>query len=138
MKIRRNLGFEGRVFLTKWEWETYCRRKPVRYIKKRKDRLCFYCQKPEEINNKFENSHIIGFDLGIIELGLIPDYLDSDNNIVTAHRIKCNASCQIGMSDAMRLLLKTTEFLPEYLPEYIQLEWNKIKSQSNPVYDHQT
>jgi hypothetical protein len=26
-----NIGFDGRMFLTKEEWDTYRRRKPVRY-----------------------------------------------------------------------------------------------------------
>lgn len=48
-KINTNSGFNGRVFLTKSECETYKKRKPVRYIKKKKQNLCEVCRKPAEV-----------------------------------------------------------------------------------------
>lgn len=74
MKSLRNKGFNGRIFLTKEEWETYCRRKPVRYIKKTKNKICEICGKNEEKYNQFQNAHVIGFDFGLIDIGLTPDF----------------------------------------------------------------
>ena len=44
--IARNTGFDGRTFLTEGEWNTYCRRKPVRYILKPKESDCEVCGQP--------------------------------------------------------------------------------------------
>jgi hypothetical protein len=67
-KIVRNTGFDGRTFLTESEWLTYCRRKPVRYIRKAKEAVCRICRKPGTPDNPFQNAHIISFDIGVIDL----------------------------------------------------------------------
>lgn len=129
MVKRCNFGFEGRIFLTKEEWQTYCRRKPVRYIKKKKDSLCCVCNKPAEKDNPFENAHVIGFDLGIIDLALTPDYLDSPENIMTAHRTICNKKTERSLLDAMKMLRKTgITDLPDFLPKEILFLWKSNKS----------
>ncbi len=85
-----DMGFGGRMFLTKEEWDTYRRRKPVRYIRGKHADLCSVCSKVAEQDNPFQHAHRIGFEVGIIYLGLTPDYIDSHPNIVTAHKRKCN------------------------------------------------
>lgn len=126
-KISYNHGFDGRTFLTESEWQTYCRRKPVRFIKKSREKICHVCGNPGTSSNPLQNAHVIGFGAGIIDLALTPDFLDSDNNIVTAHRISCNRTTELNIRNSM-LHLKTlgiTE-LPEYLPDYIREMWKVI------------
>ena len=84
MPIERNKGFDDRIFLTAAEWDTFCRRKPVRYIHKRKEPVCQVCGLPATPNDPLQNAHIISFDVGVIDLALTPDSLDSDANIVSA------------------------------------------------------
>jgi len=123
-KIARNIGFESRTFLTESEWHTYCRRKPVRYIRKKKQTVCEVCRTPPSAGNGFQNAHIIGFDIGVIELALTPDFLDSDANIVTAHQITCNKATELDLRGSMTRLrsLGVTE-LPKFLPNFIHEMW---------------
>lgn len=127
MTGRCNLGFDGRQFLLEAEWLTYRRRKPVRYIRKKKTQQCEVCGKPETIDNPFQNAHLIGFDVGVIDLALTPDYLDSDENIVTAHRKTCNRTSELDLLRSMRRL-KTLGIkeLPGFLPASIQEMWRKM------------
>lgn len=113
--IKRNQGFDGRVFLTQPEWETYCRRKPVRYIKKKKDSVCVLCGETGNDNNPLQNAHRIGFDIGIIELALTPDFLDSDDNIVSAHRNICNKSVELTVTESIEYLSSLGYILPRFL-----------------------
>jgi hypothetical protein len=71
---KSNVGFDGRVFLTEAEWRTYLRRKPVRYIHKTKAPACQVCGQGPEDDNPFQNAHKIGFDMGIVQLALTPDF----------------------------------------------------------------
>ena len=73
MKVKRNTGFDRRIFLTAAEWDTFCRRKPVRYIRKSKERVCQVCGLPATPGNPLQNAHIISFDVGVIDLALTPD-----------------------------------------------------------------
>jgi hypothetical protein len=127
LKIPENIGFDGRVFLTEEEWMTYRRRKPVRYIHKVKPELCEVCGKTPTPGNPLENSHQIGFRSGVIYLGLTPEYVDNDENIVSAHKRKCNKSAELDLMDACRRLKKKgVERLPSYLPDFIHEVWNQI------------
>ena len=63
--IKRNIGFDNRIFLTEEEWRTYIRRKPARYIKYKKKQICEVCGELGTIEKPLENAHIIGFDMGI-------------------------------------------------------------------------
>ncbi len=127
-KIKTNIGFNERMFLTKAEWETYKRRMPVRYIKKKKQKSCEVCGKPEKEDNPFENSHIIGFGLGIIYLGLTPEYIDSHENIVCAHRKKCNSKAELDLHESCRNLKSCgVKSLPGYLPKFVHAVWLKTK-----------
>jgi hypothetical protein len=126
-KQRCNLGLEGRQFLMEVEWMTYRRRKPVRYIRKKKDLKCGVCGQPETADNPFQNAHIIGFDLGVIDLALCPEFLDSDANIVTAHKKRCNRASELDLPRSMRRLkgLGVNE-LPSFLPPPIHEMWRAV------------
>ena len=89
-------GFEGRVVLTDAEHETYMRRMPVRYVKHKKALVCCVCGLPGTATNPLENAHRIPFCLGVRKFKLTPDYLDSTENIVTAHLAVCNKSCELS------------------------------------------
>jgi len=120
MVVLNNIGFNDRTFLTKEEWQTYIRRMPVRYIKKDKTRRCQICRKPESKDNPLESSHIIGFNIGIVSFGLTPDFLDSDENIVSAHRRLCNSKAEIttqGVCEKLKSL--GIDKLPDFLPHEI-------------------
>jgi hypothetical protein len=67
---------------------------------------------------------VIGFDVGVIDLGLTPEFLDSDGNIVTAHRRTCNKKSELGLQGSMaRLRDLGVQELPQYLPAVIQEAW---------------
>ena len=123
MKI--NIGFDERIFLTKQEWETYIRRMPVRYIRKRKKELCEICGKPPSKDNPFDSSHIIAFRIGVANFGLTPDFVDSDENIVTAHKKLCNSEAEITIQDVCKRLRSLgIEKLPDFLPNETLEAWN--------------
>src|SRR5450755_227374 len=96
---KRNTGFEGRMFLDEAEWLTYCRRKPVRYIRRPRAAVCQVreCGLPGSSENPLQNAHIISFNVGVIDLGLTPEFLDSEKNILTAHRRTCNKGCELDL-----------------------------------------
>jgi hypothetical protein len=126
-EISRNLGFDGRVFLNETEWQTYLRRKPVRYIRKKKREVCEVCGHAGSPDNPLQHAHIISFDVGVIELALTPDYLDQDTNIRTAHRTVCNQNSELNLRDSMiRLRAMGIRDLPEFLPRHIQELWCAI------------
>ncbi len=81
--------------------------------------------KPEKEDNKFENSHIIGFGLGIIYLGLTPEYVDSHDNIITAHKKICNSKAELGLIGSCRELKnKGIKSIPTYLPQFVRDVWD--------------
>jgi hypothetical protein len=126
-RIQRNIGFGGRMFLDKAEWLTYCRRKPVRYIRTAKAAVCQVCGLPGSSENPLQNAHIIGFDVGVIDLGMTPEFLDSEKNIVTAHRRTCNKQSELGLQDSMsRLRDLGVKELPQYLPAAIHEAWGTV------------
>ncbi len=109
-------SFDNRVFLFDYEWKTYMRRMPVRYITKRKhSETCSICGKPPYENNKLEHSHIIPFGIGVKCLGLTPDFLDSNDNIVSAHKVTCNKNAELSLDECKELLFARGHKLPEYL-----------------------
>jgi hypothetical protein len=124
--IPRNVGFDGRMFLDEAEWHTYCRRKAVRYIRRPRAAVCQVCGLPGSSENPLQSAHIIGFDVGVIDLGMTPDFLDSDKNIVTAHRRTCNRSSELDLQGSMsRLRDLGVQELPKYLPAPLQEAWGK-------------
>lgn len=126
-KIDKNLGFDDRVFLTEIEWVTYRRRSPVRFINKIKTNLCIVCDQPATASNPMQNSHKIGFNMGVIYLGLTPDFVDGHDNIVSAHRDKCNSEVELSLESAC-LNLKSVGIteLPTYLPKFIHEIWSDV------------
>lgn len=98
------MSFDGRVFLTTAEWETYLRRMPVRYIKRQHSTTCHLCGLPPEEGNPLQHSHLIPFNLGVKKYRLTPDFLDSEHNIVSAHRSVCNKGVELA-PEAVEALL---------------------------------
>ncbi|MBI3923848.1 MAG: hypothetical protein HY318_20670 [Armatimonadetes bacterium] len=123
-RVQRTVGFGGRMFLDGPEWLTYCKRKPVRYIRTSKAAVCQVCGLPGSSENPLQNAHIIGFDVGVIDLGMTPDFLDSEKNIVTAHRRTCNKQSELDLKGSMgRLRNLGVKELPRYLQAAIQEAW---------------
>ena len=123
---KRNVGFDDRMFLHESEWVTYCRRKPVRYIRAPCKTACQRCGERGSPDNPLQSAHIIGFDIGVIDLGLTPEYLDSEKNIVTAHRRKCNEESELDLTASMaRLRELGVQELPNYLPAAMHEAWAK-------------
>ena len=126
--LRRNIGFDGRIFLAETEWQAYCRRKPVRYIRRRRATVCQACGLPGSSRNPLQQAHLIPFDLGIVELGLTPDFLDSEGNIVTAHRRACNKRLELTLDGSMmRLKSLGIEELPRFLPDPVHMAWSGLE-----------
>lgn len=112
-------GFDGRVFLHEFEWQTYSRRMPVRYIRGKKSDVCAICGNPPSADNPLEHSHLIPFRYGVLNLGLTPDFLDSPENIVSAHKRVCNKRAELSPE---MCLGKLKELGHTSLPEYLQKE----------------
>lgn len=113
---KQNIGFDGRMFLHDYEWKTYMRRMPVRYIRnKRHAEVCDVCGLPGTEENPLEHSHRIGFLVGVRDFGLTPDYLDSHSNIVSAHKRVCNASAELSRGDVAAYLQSIGASIPKYL-----------------------
>jgi hypothetical protein len=129
---RCNLGFDGRQFLLEAEWTTYRRRKPVRYIRKPKASMCEVCGRPGTADNPLQNAHGIGFDVGVIDLALTPEYLDSDENIKTAHRKTCNQAVELDLVGSMnRLKGLGVRELPAFLPDTVHELWRIYERRSS-------
>ena len=96
------VGFNGRVFLEPYELETYKRRMPVRFVRRNHAEVCHVCGKPGTSTNPLQHSHLIPFTVGVLKFGLTPDFLDSDSNIVSAHRALCNKSAELSESDIVK------------------------------------
>ena len=90
------MGFEGRVFLHDYEYETYMRAMPVRYIKHKLGTCCAVCGLPAATGNPLQAAHLIPFSKGIKEYRLTPDFLDRIENIVPAHRSTCNKTAELS------------------------------------------
>lgn len=102
------LGFDGRVFLTDSEHETYLRRMPVRYARRSlgssDGMLCAVCGQAATDENRLEASHKVPFGEGIRTYKLTPDWLDSTENLVWAHRIKCNKNAELSKLEIAKLV----------------------------------
>jgi hypothetical protein len=97
-------GFDGRRYLFDYEHQTYLRRMPVRFVKHAKDSVCWVCGGPATPDNPFENAHRIPFGVGVRRYKLTPEFLDSKENIVTAHKRGCNKRAELSDSDIQELL----------------------------------
>lgn len=126
----RGSGFGNRPFLTQEEWETYGRRMAVRYIpSKLKGQVCTICGRPAEDGNPLQNAHRIGFYVGVLSLGLTPDFLDRPENIVTSHQKYCNRKSELSLLDSMKMLkqLDPAATLPAYLPDETRRMWDSVR-----------
>ncbi len=125
---KRHDGFDGRMFLKEYEWETYHRRLPDRQITGDHSTVCMVCGKPETRDNRFQHSHKIGFAEGIITFGLTPDYLDGPDNIVSAHTTVCNKAAELLPVEICLFLNKDegVESLPSYLPKEVLDLWDSV------------
>lgn len=99
-------GFDGRVFLTDDEWATYMRRLPVRYIRGKHSDVCHHCGLPATDSNPMQHCHLIPFVIGIRQYRLTPDFLDSGDNIVSAHRKGCNKAVELSEAGVREYLAR--------------------------------
>lgn len=106
--------------------ENLFKKKACKILKKEKNTVCIVCGLSESDDLPMQNAHVIGLDMGIIDLGLTPDFLDSDSNIVTAHRGVCNQDCELNLYDAMVKLKSLGLSIPQYLPDEIQRLWRNV------------
>ena len=111
----QNTGFDGRVFLLEDEWNTYLRRMPVRYIRKSHAEKCAICGGEGSKENPLEHSHIIGFRVGVVSFALTPDYLDSCENIVSAHKRICNAKAELSSDEISARLSALALTIPAFV-----------------------
>lgn len=129
MFTKHNKGFEGRVFLTEHEWNTFTKRMPVRFVRYKKAPMCAHCGGEETKENPFQNSHIIAFQMGVIDLGLTPEFLDAKDNIRTAHRTTCNKAVELSLEQSMvRLRTLGITNIPAYLPAHVHDVWSSGKT----------
>src|SRR2546422_9831632 len=131
-------GFDGRLTLTPEEWDTYQRRPPLRrtlaqYPDIRRPPTCGYrhCSVPAESSKPITLVHGIGFDFGVHELGLTPEWLDSPENLVGwAHAGNCNKRLGVPeeLEPALRhlLALRQDYFPPSYLPAETQAAFKRL------------
>lgn len=94
-------GFDGRKFLTDAEYATYCRRLPVRYAAKGagpKPEVCSVCGHPAAPGNPLQAAHRVPFNAGILRYRLTPDWLDSSENLLWAHRQGCNKKAELSVA----------------------------------------
>lgn len=121
-------GFGGRMFLFESEWSAYLRRMPVRYIRRTHANVCAVCGQAASEGRPLEHSHRIGFHQGVTQLGLTPDWLDSHDNIVSAHRGSCNTKAELTLQAAMTVLReKGVTRLPAWLPEQVLTLWTTFQ-----------
>lgn len=101
-----NLGFDGRVFLTDSEHQTYLRRRPVRYVRKviPASDSCSVCGEVGSVENPLQVAHIVPFGLGVVHFKLTPEWLDSAENLRWAHRRACNKEAELSLDEAQALL----------------------------------
>jgi len=128
------LGFDGRITLTSKEWETYQRRPPIRYTLSQYGNIprptsCDYrhCSVPAKSAKRIASAHGIAFQFGIAKLGLTPDWLDSNENIVGwAHEGSCNNT--LGVAEELEPAIShLLQLRPDYQPpDYLPSETHAI------------
>ena len=103
-----NLGFDGRVFLTDSEHQTYLRRRPVRYVGKviPTSDSCSVCGEDASVENPLQVAHIVPFGLGVVHFKLTPEWLDSAGNLRWAHRRFCNKAAELSVDQTRAHLIE--------------------------------
>jgi len=100
-------GFDGRMFLTDAEHETYKRRPPVRYSARGLppgDGACSVCGLAATPANPLQAAHLVPFGLGVAVYALTPEWLDGAANLVWAHRAKCNKAAELSRDEIEALI----------------------------------
>ena len=118
-------GFDGRIFLTQSEWETYLREYPVRYTNRRLllGSQCLICNQIKDA--PLQLAHKIPFMSGVRYLALTPDFLNSENNLITTHKGSCNNKAELDIVGSIILLRNCgVVSLPKFLPQNILDIWN--------------
>ncbi|WP_431865493.1 hypothetical protein [Microbacterium paraoxydans] len=103
-----NLGFDGRVFLTDSEHQTYLRRRPVRYVRKviPASESCSVCGEDGSVENPLQVAHIVPFGLGVVHFKLTPEWLDGAENLRWAHRRVCNKAAELSVDQTRSHLIE--------------------------------
>jgi hypothetical protein len=68
--------------------------------------------------------------MGVIDLGLTPDFLDSPQNIQTAHKKSCNRKTELALDQCL-IRLKTVfgiTDIPNYLKGEVKKLWETINT----------
>ncbi|MBA1838158.1 hypothetical protein GC584_08075 [Corynebacterium sp. zg912] len=101
-------GFSGQTWLTPSEWETYRKEVPRRFSGKRREAIikrdgekCAHCKGKTGI---LQVTHIVPFDIGVVDFGLTPWWLTQDENLALAHKNNCSSHVRLGI-----------EAIPSYL-----------------------
>jgi len=126
---KKKQGFSGRMFLDKAEYETYLKRAPVRYITRKKNRVCEICGQEATADNPLQHAHVIPFLFGVTVLGLTPDFLDEETNIQTAHRKNCNSASEIKeVKNCLTLLREKygVKEIPSFLSKEVLSAWRSV------------
>lgn len=76
------------------------------------------CKKPPTKDNPLEHSHKIPFLKGVREFGFTPDYLDGPDNIVSAHKRKCNKHVEMDNKEILKWIKKQGLRLPSFIKIY--------------------
>lgn len=110
LKPRRpgNFGFDGRVFLSEAEHQTYLRRRPVRYVRTviPVADSCSVCGEGGLVENPLQVAHIVPFGLGVVHFKLTPEWLDSPANLRWAHRRVCNKAAELSLDQTRAHLIE--------------------------------
>lgn len=99
-------GFEGRVWLTASEWETFRRRVAVRYPQRSRPKVverdgcrCSVCGlDAADGRPKIQLAHRVPFKIGVVDWGRTPDWLDGIENLFLAHAGGCNDQVELQRS----------------------------------------
>ncbi len=130
-------GFDGRVFLTEAEWCVFLRNCPVRYTDRQLLKpTCSHCA---EAGNRstLQLAHVIPFKNGVQFLALTPDFLNGSDNLVSAHRGRCNRGAELGLEESLRRLRSLgVTALPDFLLPDVLETWKKI-SKSGATTDRE-
>jgi len=87
-----------------------------------KEDICHICKLPPESKNRLEWAHLISYKNGFDSLGLTMVFLNSRENLVMAHRVKCNKRAELSLEDSIRRLWDLGH---RDLPQHIQPIYNK-------------
>ncbi|MDY3128089.1 MAG: hypothetical protein SOW59_08225 [Corynebacterium sp.] len=111
--LRIRAKFDGAIWLTPEQWDTYRRCPPVRYVRQTllssiasdSQETCGVCLTKAPLS-ELQVAHRVGFTVGVIDWGLTPDWLNQSDNLMIAHRKVCNSAFELTPSDIARKLVE--------------------------------